>query len=278
MKVNSGLYERIQQIAQFLKMEFQSKPKVALILGTGMSGLVDLIKDKKEIAYKDIPNFPVSTVESHKGELVFGKIQETEVIVFAGRFHYYEGYDFDDVTFGVRVSRALGAEVLITTNAAGGMNNQFDKGDIMIVTDHINLMGGNPLRGPNDERLGCRFPDMAVPYDHKLIKECERIAVENKINVKKGVLVAVSGPCLETPAEYRFLRMIGADAVTMSTIPEVIVGVHAGFRCFSLSVITDLCLADNLKPVDLHEIIAAANHAGPRMASLLHDLIKGLKI
>jgi len=272
-----GLKERIDEAVNFLKKHIKEKPQIAIILGTGLSALGDKIRNKLAIPYKEIPHFPVSTVPGHKGELVFGKIDTKNVVVMEGRFHYYEGYSPQEITFPVRVMRALGAKFLIISNAAGGLNPYFEPGDLMIIEDHINLMGINPLIGPNDDRLGPRFPDMCEPYDKKLIKLAEDTAQELKIKLFKGVYVALTGPNLETRAEYRFLRLIGADAVGMSTVPEVIVGVHSGFRIFGISVITDKCLPDALKPVDFKEILEVANKTEPKLTKLIYTMIPRIK-
>ena len=272
-----GLKEKIDEAVNFLKGQIKAKPQIAIILGTGLSALGDKIRNKLAIPYKEIPHFPVSTVPGHKGELVFGKIGAKDVVVMEGRFHYYEGYSPQEITFPVRVMRALGAKFLIISNAAGGLNPYFEPGDLMIIEDHINLMGINPLIGPNDDRLGPRFPDMCEPYDKKLIKLAEDTAQELKMRLFKGVYVALTGPNLETRAEYRFLRLIGADAVGMSTVPEVIVGVHSGFRIFGISVITDKCLPDALKPVDFKEILEVANRAEPKLTKLIYTMIPKIK-
>ena len=272
-----SLRERIDETLKFLKKDLKDKPQIAIILGTGLSALGEKIKSKTNIPYQDIPHFPVSTVPGHKGELVLGKIQNKNVVVMEGRFHYYEGYSLETITYPVRIMRALGAKYLIISNAAGGLNPYFERGDLMIIEDHINLMGANPLIGPNDDRLGPRFPDMSEPYDKKLIQVAEDVAREIKQKVFKGVYLALTGPNLETRAEYRFLRMIGADAVGMSTVPEVIVAVHSGFRVFGISCITDKCLPDALRPVDFKEILAVATKAEPKLAGLIYEMIAQIK-
>src|SRR5262245_63352343 len=237
------LFDQIQEAKTFLQSHWKGRPKVGIILGTGLGGLVEEIQADTALNYADIPHFPVSTVESHAGRLVCGALAGKQVMAMEGRFHFYEGYTLKQITFPVRVMKALGCEVLIVSNACGGMNPQWAKGDIMLIEDHINLMGDNPLIGPNDDRLGIRFPDMCHPYDEELIAAARRIALEEKIVCHQGVFVAVPGPNLETRAEYRFLRgACGADVVGMSTVPEVIVAVHAGLRTLGLSVITDICL------------------------------------
>jgi len=273
------LRQRIEETVNYLRTgaDVDSRPEIAIILGTGLSALGDKIENKKAVAYGEIPNFPVSTVPGHKGELVFGKIAGRDVVVMEGRFHYYEGYSPQEITYPVRVMRALGAKFLIISNAAGGMNPYFNPGDLMIIEDHINLMGINPLIGPNDDSLGPRFPDMCEPYDKGLIAIGEQTALDQKIKVHKGVYVALTGPNLETRAEYRFLRTIGADAVGMSTVPEVIAGVHAGFRIFGISVITDKCLPDALKPVDFKEILETANRTEPVLTRLIYNMIPRIR-
>jgi purine-nucleoside phosphorylase len=270
------LYDQVQDATRALQVRWPGQPRVGIILGTGLGGLTGDIDAEQTIAYQDIPHFPHSTVTSHAGQLVCGKLAGKAVMAMEGRFHFYEGYSLKQITLPVRVMKAMGCEVLIVSNAAGGMNPQHAKGDLMIIEDHINLMGDNPLIGPNDERLGPRFPDMCHPYDPELIALAQRIARDEKVPCQKGVFVAVPGPNLETRAEYRFLRGIGADAVGMSTVPEVIVAVHAGLRTFGLSVITDLCLPDALEPVRLEDIIAVANAAEKHLRILVRRLVQEL--
>lgn len=272
------LKREIIETTEFINAKIKAKPKIAIILGTGLGGLAEEITDKKELPYSQIPNFPVSTVVGHKGALLFGKVKDKDIVAMEGRFHYYEGYSLKEVTYPVRVMRALGAKVLIVSNAAGGMNPLHDVGDMMLIVDHINLMGVNPLIGPNDEHLGPRFPDMSAPYDPELIELACAVALDEKIKLHKGVYVGVTGPNLETKAEYRFLRMIGADVVGMSTVPEVVVGVHAGLRILGVSCITDRCLPDALKPAKIEEILAAAAHAEPHLAKLIIGVVKRLKL
>ncbi|MBM4070061.1 MAG: purine-nucleoside phosphorylase [Planctomycetes bacterium] len=267
------MYEQIQEAKRAVESRWQGKPRVGIILGTGLGGLTEDIKAEAAIPYEEIPHFPRSTVKSHAGRLVCGSLGGKAVMAMEGRFHFYEGYTLKQITFPVRVMRALGCDMLIVSNACGGMNPQYSKGDIMFIEDHINLLGDNPLIGPNDERLGVRFPDMSHPYDAKLIELGRRIALEEKIATQKGVFVAVSGPCLETRAEYRFLKDIGADVVGMSTVPEVIVGVHAGMRIMGLSVVTDMCLPDALEPAVLEEIIAVANTAEKKLRVLVRRVV-----
>ena len=270
------LYDRIQEATKTIEARWRGKPRVGVILGTGLGGLAEDIKAELTLSYTDIPHFPHSTVDSHAGRLVCGTLGGKQVMAMEGRFHFYEGYTLKQITFPVRVMKAMGCEVLIVSNACGGMNPQWAKGDIMLIDDHINLIGDNPLIGPNDERLGIRFPDMCHPYDKKLLASAQRIALEEKISCHKGVFVAVSGPNLETRAEYRFLRGIGADVVGMSTVPEVIVGVHANMRILGLSIITDLCLPDALEPASLAEIIAVANTAEKKLRVLVRRVVEDI--
>ena len=270
------LYDQIQEAAADVKAKWSKTPMVGIILGTGLGKLADEITDRTEIPYESLPHFPHSTAPSHKGRLVCGTLGGKSVVAMEGRFHFYEGYKLQQITFPVRVMKALGCSVLIASNACGGMNPQYERGDIMLIEDHINLIGDNPLIGPNDERLGERFPDMCFAYDRELLSLARRVAVEMKLRVQQGVYVAVSGPNLETRAEYRFLRTIGADVVGMSTVPEVIVGVHSKMRCLGLSVVTDLCLPDSLQPVSLPEIIHTANETEPKLRELVKQIIAGI--
>ena len=267
------LYDQVQEAKKAVQQRWAGRPKVGIILGTGLGGLARDITDAVHIPYADIPHFPQVTVKSHAGQLVCGKLGSKSVLAMEGRFHYYEGYSLTQITLPVRVMRALGCEVLIVSNACGGINPQYDKGDLMLIEDHINLMGDNPLIGKNDDRLGERFPDMSEPYDRELIAAARRIALEEKIVCHKGVFVAVSGPNLETRAEYRFLRLGGADVVGMSTVPEVIVGVHCGLRNFGISVVTDMCLPDALEPASLEDIVAVANAAEGKLRVLIKRLV-----
>jgi len=272
----SELKRQIDEAVASLRGRTTLVPEVGVILGTGLGTLAEGLSVEIRIPYKDIPHFAVSTVESHKGELVFGKLGGRPAVVMSGRVHFYEGYTMRQVSFPVRVMQALGAKTLIVSNACGGMNPLFDAGDIMLVTDHINLMGDNPLIGPNDETLGPRFPDMSQPYDRRLLALAEDVALEEKLKVQKGVFVAVAGPNLETAAEYRFLRGIGADVVGMSLIPENLVAVHGGMRVLALAVVTDLCLADALEPVDIPKILAVAAQAAPRLDRLVTRVVARL--
>jgi purine-nucleoside phosphorylase len=267
------LFNQIEEAVSFLQSRFKSRPTVGIVLGTGLGGLVEDIEAAASIPYGEIPHFPVATAPSHKGHLVCGTLAGKTVVAMEGRFHFYEGYTLQQITFPVRVMKALGCGTLIVSNACGGMNPQWNKGDLMLIDDHINLMNDNPLIGKNDDRLGIRFPDMCEPYDRKLLELAQHIALEEKIVCHKGVFVAVPGPNLETRAEYRFLRMIGADVVGMSTVPEVIVGVHAQMRILGLSVITDMCLPDALEPVKLEEIIATASAAEKKLRVLVRRVV-----
>jgi len=265
----ASLFDRIQESADFLRGRRFARPRAGLILGTGLGRLGEALELEAEAPYEEIPHFGRSTVEGHAGRLLSGRLGGLPVVAMQGRLHMYEGYSLHEVTFPVRVLRALGAEILVLSNAAGGLDPLFQAGDLMLVDDHISLMGDNPLRGPNDDRLGPRFPDMSEPYDRRLIGLAEEAALEERIPLRRGVLAALSGPTLETRAEYRFLRFAGADAVTMSSIPEAIVGVHAGLRVMGVSVITDLCLPDALEPVDIEKVIRVATEAEPKLARLV---------
>jgi len=261
--------ERIEEAAAVVRERFATQPDVAIILGTGLGRLGAEIKTSVAIDYGDIPFFPLSTVESHAGRLLCGTLAGKTVIAMQGRFHRYEGYSLQQVTFPVRVLRALGAKTLVVSNACGGMHPLWCAGDIMLIADQINLLGDNPLAGPNDDRLGPRFPDMSEPYDARLRAVARAVALERGIELREGVYVAVSGPNLETRAEYRFLRAIGADVVGMSTVPEVIVAVHGGMRVLGLSIITDMCLPDSLEQATVEKIIAVANGAEPRLTQVV---------
>lgn len=272
----TGLYEQIQESAGFIRQRWPHTPVAAMVLGTGLGSLAADISPEAVLPYDQIPHFPRSTAPSHKGQLVCGTLGGQPIVAMEGRFHYYEGYSLQQITFPVRVFKALGASALLLTNAAGGLNPRFRKGDLMLIEDHINLMGDNPLIGPNDERLGERFPDMSQAYDRSLWQRLQQLALEERIPLQGGVLVALAGPCLETPAEYRFLRAIGADAVGMSTVPEVIVAVHARLPVAAISVITDMCLPDALTPVCLPEILQVAQQAEPLLRRLITRLVAAL--
>ena len=267
------LYDKIQDACKKVRSHYSKPPHVAIILGTGLGGIVEEIEIEAAIEYGDIPHFPTSTATSHRGRLVCGRLAGVPVVAMEGRFHLYEGYPLKQITLPVRVFKELGAELLIVSNACGGLNPYYNAGDIMVIEDHINLLGDNPLIGINDERLGPRFPDMCEPYDQSWIDRSIKIARDQGIGVHKGVFVAVPGPNLETRAEYRFLRMIGADVVGMSTVPETIVAVHCGLKTIGLSVITDMCLADALEPSNVEEIIATANRAAPDLISIVRGIV-----
>ncbi len=269
--------QRVNEAAEWLNNKIEEKPSIGIILGTGLGGLIAEINVIARFDYKNIPHFPISTVESHAGKLIFGKINGKYVLAMQGRFHYYEGYTMQEIVFPVRVMRKLGIKTLLISNACGGLNPQFSKGDLMIMDDHINLLGDNPLIGQNLDEFGPRFPDMSEPYSRRLIELAEEVALENRIKVQKGVYAAVSGPNLETRAEYRFLRGIGADVVGMSTIPEDIAAVHAGMDVFAVSVITDECFPDALQKVELSEIIETANKAEPKLTLLMKELVKRIE-
>ncbi len=272
----SELLKKIDETVAVIRQKTKVNYPIGIILGTGLGGLVKDIEIEHEIDYKSLPHFPLSTVESHHGKLIFGKINGKNVVAMQGRFHYYEGYTMKQITYPVRVMKFLGVKTLLVSNACGGMNPLFKRGDVMLMADHINLLGGNPLIGKNEDELGPRFPDMSEPYSHGLIALAEQVALENKIKVQKGVYVAVPGPNLETKSEYRFLRSIGADVVGMSTIPEDIVAVHMGMRVLGISIITDECFPEALKPVNVEEIIATAVEAEPKMTLILKEVIKKL--
>lgn len=270
------LYEQIEQAAAAVRKRWSGTPSVGIILGTGLGGLVGEIETQASLPYEEIPHFPTSTVVTHAGRLVCGQLAGKTVVAMEGRFHFYEGYTLQQITLPVRVMKALGCATLIVSNACGGMNPQWDKGDMMVIEDHINLMGDNPLIGKNDDRLGPRFPDMCWPYDRELLALAKTVALEEQIVLHQGVFVAVPGPNLETRAEYRFLRGMGADVVGMSTVPEVLVGVHCGLRILGLSVITDQCLPDALEPVVLADIIATANAAEKKLRVLVRRVVQQL--
>lgn len=267
---------QIQDALAYIRTRTAGTPSVGIILGTGLGGLVEEIETEAVLEYSDIPHFPISTVESHHGRLIFGRLGGKPVVAMQGRFHYYEGYTLRQVTFPVRVMHALGVRSLLISNAAGGMNPIFRRGDIMVIYDHINLIGDNPLIGPNDDTLGPRFPDMSEAYSEKYIALAEEVALEQRIALRKGVFVAVAGPNLETRAEYRFLRGIGADAVGMSTVPENIVAIHMGMKVLAFSIITDECFPDALEPVDVPAIIKTANDTEPRLRAIMKGVIERL--
>ena len=270
------LRQHIDEALAFLRTKTSMQPEIGIILGTGLGGLAKEIAPEIVVEYEEIPHFPVSTVESHHGRLIFGTLGGKKVMAMQGRFHYYEGYTLKQVTFPVRVMKFLGVRSLLISNAAGGMNPHYRRGSIMVITDHINLLGDNPLIGPNDDTLGPRFPDMSEPYSRRLITLAEEVALEMRIRTEGGVFVAVPGPNLETRAEYRFLRFIGADAVGMSTVPEVIVAVHMGMEVLGFSIITDECFPDALQPANVEEIIAVAMKTEPKLTAIMKGVVEKL--
>lgn len=269
-------FDKVMEAVECIKKLSQVKPEIGIILGTGLDKLTDRIKKDAVIPYKDIPHFPISTVKSHTGNLVLGELSGKKIVALQGRFHLYEGYSALQIALPIRVMKLLGITTLLESNAAGGLNPLFSRGDLVIITDHINLMGYNPLIGYNDERFGPRFPDMSMAYDKELIDITESVSLDLRIPVKKGVLVGLTGPNLETRAEYRFLRMIGADMVCMSTVPEVIAAVHLGLKVLGISVITDMGLPDALKPVSFDEIIEIASKAEPKLTGLVEKVIMNI--
>lgn len=268
------LHAQIQEAVAAIRSKWNGTPKAGIILGTGLGGMVEEIEEEASLDYEAIPHFPSSTATSHRGRLVCGRLEGMPVMAMEGRFHMYEGYPLKQITLPVRVMKALGADLLIVSNACGGMNPYFREGDLMVIEDHINLMGDNPLIGINDDRLGPRFPDMCEPYNQALVDRALECARRENIVAHKGVFVAVAGPNLETRAEYRFLRTIGADAVGMSTVPEVIVAVHCGMRVVGFSIVTDLCLPDALHPADVAKIISIANAAEPKLRILVRNVLR----
>ena len=268
------LKAKVTESVEFINQKNKIKPKIAIILGTGLGRLAEDIEEKEIISYSEIPNFPISTVQSHDGNLILGKLGNKEVVAMQGRFHYYEGYSLQEVTFPVRVMKKLGADTIIISNAAGGMNRFFKRGDLMLITDHINLFGDNPLIGPNDEELGPRFPDMSEAYSQNLIELARKVALKEKIRIQEGVYVGLIGPTLETPAEYRFLISIGADAVGMSTVPEVIVANHMGMKVLGISCITDLAIDGVIIKTSVEEILKIASDSEPIMTKLIKKVIK----
>jgi purine-nucleoside phosphorylase len=273
-----GIYEKVQAAIEFLKTKTGFKPDIGIILGTGLGATAEAIEIDTVVEYKDIPDFPVSTVESHSGKLLFGMLGGKKVVAMQGRFHLYEGYSPQQVTFPVRVMKELGVKVVVVSNACGGLNPQFQAGDIMIITDHINFQGANPLVGVNDDRLGPRFPDMYDVYTREYVDLACQTALENGIAVQKGVYVSVLGPNLETGAEYRALRIWGADVVGMSTVPEVIAARHAGLKVLGISIVTDMGLPDAMESVSLEDVIAAAGAAEPKMKTLIIKTLEKMKL
>jgi purine-nucleoside phosphorylase len=269
-----GIWDQIQDAVGAIRRVWTGTPRAGLILGTGLGGLAEQIETEATIPYGQVPHFPESTALSHAGRLVCGKLRGVPLIAMEGRFHYYEGYSLQQVTFPVRVMKALGAEILLVTNAAGGINPQLDLGGLVLIEDHINLLPDNPLRGINDDRLGPRWPDLCAPYTKSLIELTRKAALELGIPVQKGVFVAVPGPNLETRAEYRMLKAMGADVVGMSTVPEVLVAVHSGMEVLAFSVVTDLCLPDHLEPVEIPKILANAAIGGEKLARLIPEVLQ----
>ena len=267
------MLELIRQTADYIASKVSNMPKTAIILGTGLGELVNHINISTVLPYEEIPNFPISTVEGHSGKLIFGTLGNKLIMAMQGRFHFYEGYSMQQVTFPIRVMKALGIKTLFVSNASGGMNPNFKIGDLMIITDHINLFPEHPLRGKNYNELGPRFPEMSEVYSHKLINEAKQIAKENNIRVVEGVYVGTQGPTFETPAEYRYFHRIGGDAVGMSTVPEVIVARHGGIEVFGISVITDLGIEGIVEKVSHEEVQKAAAEAEPRMTFIMKELI-----
>ena len=268
------MYEKIKETAKFLKELGISDPEFGIILGTGLGGVAKTIQVEKKIPYHDIPNFPVSTVSGHTGALIYGELSGKKVVAMQGRFHYYEGWGMEEVTFPVRVMKLLGVQKLIVSNASGGVNSDFEVGDIMIIADHINFMPEHPLRGENDSRFGPRFVDMHEPYSLEMIKTMKEVAREKGIAVKEGVYLALQGPTFETPAEYRMVRLVGADCVGMSTVPEVIVAKHMGMECFGLSVITDLGLEGIIEAVSHEAVQEAAKASEDKLNALVHEFMQ----
>ncbi len=272
----TATFEMIQESMKFITSKTDCKPEYGIILGTGLGRLADAIKADCVIPYEQIPHFPVSTVETHAGKLIFGELSGKKVMAMQGRFHYYEGYSMQQIVFPIRVMKFLGVKTLIVSNACGGINPNFHPGTIMAITDHINLLGDNPLIGPNDNRIGPRFPDMSEPYSKRLLELVHKVALKNGIRLENGVYASMSGPSLETRSEYRMLKIIGADVIGMSTVPEVIAAVHAGLEVLGLSVVTDSCLPDALEPADIKKIIAVADKAEPVLVKLIQKVLEAL--
>ncbi len=270
------MLEEIKSTATFLKNKTQFNPEIGIILGTGLGGLVKEIQIEHTISYEDIPNFPLSTVEGHSGKLIFGVLGGKKVIAMQGRFHYYEGYSMQQVVFPVRVMKYMGIQKLFVSNASGGVNPDFEIGDVMIINDHINMFGNNPLMGKNEKELGTRFPDMSDAYDKKMIQKAKEIAQKNNISVQEGVYLGLSGPCLETPSEYKMVRVLGGDTVGMSTVPEVIAARHMGIPCFAVSIITDLGVPGKIVKVTHEDVQNVAELAEPKMTFLMKELITQL--
>ncbi len=274
--MTATLFDKIQETKQYIQSKYATTPTIGVVLGSGLGDLASKITVECELSYKDIPNFPVSTVDGHAGKLIFGQLGGKATVLMSGRFHYYEGYDMQQVTFPIRVMRALGVEHLFVSNAAGGMNKNYKVGDIVIIRDHINLFPEHPLRGKNDERLGVRFPDMSEPYNLNTIALAEKIAKEQQLPVQTGVYIGLQGPTFETRAEYKWLHIIGGDLVGMSTVPEVIVAIHSGMKVFGASIVTDLGIRDEMNTITHEEVLQAANEAAPKLANLVEGIVASL--
>jgi len=270
----SELLKFINETLEVIRKKTKNDYEIGIVLGTGLGGLVTEIEIEHEFDYEELPHFPLSTVESHRGKLILGKLSGKNVVAMQGRFHFYEGYTMKEITYPIRVMKFLGVKTLVVSNACGGMNPLYKRGDLMLMVDHINLLGDNPLVGKNEDELGPRFPDMSEPYSLELIDIAEEVALDKKIKIQKGVYVAVPGPNLETKAEYRFLRATGADVVGMSTVPENIVANHMGMKVLGLSIITDECFPETLRAVDVKEIIETAMNAEPKLTLLMKEVIK----
>jgi purine-nucleoside phosphorylase len=274
--VTPEAYTHFRETMEYIRRYYQGSVEVGIVLGTGLGGLAENIEKEVQLAYNFIPHFPISTVESHFGRLIFGQLGGKKVVAMQGRFHYYEGYTMYQITYPIRIMKLLGAHTLLLSNAAGAVNLTYKLGDLMIIRDHINLLPENPLRGINLDQLGPRFPDMSQPYDRDLIARARSIAQDLNVPLQEGVYAAVPGPNLETAAEYRYLRIIGADVVGMSTVPECIVANHMGMRVFAMSIVTDIGDPDNLKPVSLEEIITVASEAEPKLTRIFTELVRSL--
>ncbi len=268
------MYEKVIETSNYLKSKINCLPEFGIVLGSGLGNLGECIDIELAISYSEIPNFPTSTVVGHKGRLIFGKLGGKNVVAMQGRFHYYEGYSMETVAFPIRVMKQLGIRLLILSNAAGGMNPDFKIGDIMLINDHINLFPTNPLMGKNDDRFGPRFPDMSEVYSKNIISIAHRVGESLNLNLKEGVYVGTSGPTFETPAEYKYFRVIGGDAVGMSTVPEAITARHGGLPCFAVSIITDLGIADKVENVSHEEVLKAANEAEPKLTALITGILQ----
>jgi purine-nucleoside phosphorylase len=274
--MTATLFDKIQETKQYIQSKYATTPTIGVVLGSGLGDLASKITVECELSYKDIPNFPVSTVEGHAGKLIFGQLGGKATVLMSGRFHYYEGYDMQQVTFPIRVMRALGVAHLFVSNAAGGMNKNYKVGDIVIIRDHINLFPEHPLRGKNDDRLGVRFPDMSEPYNLNTIALAEKMAKEQQLPVQTGVYIGLQGPTFETRAEYKWLHIIGGDLVGMSTVPEVIVAIHSGMKVFGASIVTDLGIRDEMNTITHEEVLQAANEAAPKLANLVEGIVASL--